>query len=527
MAKKPKEKQPKEKHPTVGQAFKTGKAVEHIFEAWLPLDWLARAEDPDFHADYSVEIVENGEPTAKQFRAQVKGRTAKLKDGKIKESFTSKHLLYYLKSPLPVFIFRIDPQTGTGNWLFIQRYLKEKKLADKLTKQENLTIEFDPTRNLEAKALFLDEVTKALKFMADECPGSPQAALAAHKLMLEMIDPNAEISIHATDKVLSYVINPKDNAKVTPTISGHFTEEVWQALQSGQPVSLRASELKANMPILQHLLDDAGDNEITVAKGVQKMSGSAQVTLEGADDFDVLQVNGEWTRTPTLLRFEGAIPESPLHLTSEWRGNDPAHFGNPEVTFGFKISQWAGQLLLHLAHFDDFKRFFENRPLRIRFLARGQEMYRGRVEAPEFSSDEWLAKSIDWIGKLRQTATHFGQNPPFPSQGKFSELETTDVHVLVALATTGKCVQSFVDDTFDATGTFPGKLEPHPTELGWMKFLNQYKEFNFLGNRIDVGPFTYTWSDISLLKVTDLPNGQRILKWKGGKTGKLSLELPG
>lgn len=138
---------PEKKNSTVGQAYKTGKAVEQIFEAWLPLDWLLRVEDPDFHSDYTVEIVENGELTARQFRAQVKGRTAKLKDGKIKESLETKHLRYYLINPQPVFIFRIDPQTKTGNWLFIQRYLKERKLADKLDKQDNLTIEFDQTQS--------------------------------------------------------------------------------------------------------------------------------------------------------------------------------------------------------------------------------------------------------------------------------------------------------------------------------------------------------------------------------------------
>jgi hypothetical protein len=85
-------------------------------------------------------------------------------------------------------------------------------------------------------------------------------------------------------------------------------------------------------------------------------------------------------------------------------------------------------------------------------------MYRGKVEAPDFLSDEWLAESMEWIGKLRQTALFFGQNPLFPSQGDFSKLETTDVRVLVELATTGKCTQGFSGDTFNATGRFRGTI---------------------------------------------------------------------
>lgn len=52
--------------PTVGQTFKTGKHGELIFESWLPEDWIARKQSPDFFVDYYVEIVQRGEPTGKQ-----------------------------------------------------------------------------------------------------------------------------------------------------------------------------------------------------------------------------------------------------------------------------------------------------------------------------------------------------------------------------------------------------------------------------------------------------------------------------
>ena len=80
------------KNPTVGPAYKTGRAVELIFLGWLPPEWLPREEDPDFHVDYAVEIVKGGKPTGVHFRAQVKGRTAKPRNGRIVESFKTKHL---------------------------------------------------------------------------------------------------------------------------------------------------------------------------------------------------------------------------------------------------------------------------------------------------------------------------------------------------------------------------------------------------------------------------------------------------
>jgi hypothetical protein len=79
----------------------------------------------------------------------VKGRTAKPKKGQLKEKFETKHLRYYATCRDPVFLFRVDPETGSGNWLFIQRYLKQKSVAEKLTKQGSMKVAFAPKCNFE------------------------------------------------------------------------------------------------------------------------------------------------------------------------------------------------------------------------------------------------------------------------------------------------------------------------------------------------------------------------------------------
>lgn len=496
--------------------------MEQAFRAWLPPpDWLVRPRKPDFFIDYVVEVVENGEPTAKHFCAQVKGRTAKLKGGKLKESFATKHLQYYALCEQPVFIFRIDPVSKAGNWLFIQRYLKQNEVADKLAKQANLTIVFDPSQDLENQELFVKELAEAFKFMSDEFPGSPSAAAAAHKKKLEAIDPNVEVSVEATEKTTNVSIHPKEGAHV---ISANFSSEVLQALQSGQVVSVKASEVRSNMPIVQHILAEAGDAEITLTPDIPKMSGSAQISVEGEETSSVLHINGEWTPAPLRLRFEGALPEAPFHLESTWNRSDSPDLGNPQVTLGFKFSVWAGQPLQFLAHFDDLKKLFEGRPLMIKLLVRGREAYRGRVEVADFTPDRFLTQSLNWIDKLRHTSVLLGQNPPFPSEDRLADLDTPDARFLVQLATTGKWERSFAGETFEMAGEISQKLEPSEKEVGSFSLFNQYENVNFLGNLVKVGPLSHTWTGIHLLEAIGLPDGRQCLKWKGSEASRFAIE---
>jgi hypothetical protein len=518
---------PDKSNPTIGPAFVIGNAAELKFRSWIPREWLVRDRRPDFFIDFMVETSDGGEPTAKHFAAQVKGRTAKPKNGQIKEKFETKHLRYYATCRDPVFLFRIDPDTNSGNWLFIQRYLKQKGVAEKLTTQGTMKVAFDPDCSLENFDLFRKELDAGWKFMSDEFPGSPVAALAKRKEFLESLDPNVVIELTATDTGVKTIVNPKPGAATAgPNIAGHFSEEQWEALNSGQPVTIQASKLKVDNPLAQHLLSEAGDKEIAIQRGINfpKITGSAQITLEGVSNF-MLQLNGDWTMTPTRLSFEATLPEAPLRLKAVWIGEAPNKFGNPDVTFSFKYSNWAGQPLSHLAYFDDLKKLFENHPLRLRFLMRGQQLYTGKIESPDLSPGEWLAESVDWISKLKETAAYFGINPPFPGEGQLSNQTSVDVRMAVALATTGKCVLSYADRNFTATGVFPQAIEPHPTELGQMKFFNQYEELDFLGLRVKVGPMSLAWTNMFLIGVKEHKNGQKSLKWKGSSTGCLTLDL--
>ena len=468
-----------------------------------------------------------GEPTARHFGVQVKGHTAKPKRGQLKEKLETKHLRYYSSCRDPVFLFRIDPDTGAGNWVFIQRYLKQKGMAEKLGKQNTATIAFEPGHALEDQELFKKELVEAFKFMADEFPGTPTAAVTKRKEFLQSLDPNLAVDLTATEKGERMSIGPKPGSEAPgPMLTGQFSADQWQALNTGQPVTLIASELTADTPLIQQLLSELGDKEITISRGesVSRMSGTVQVSLEGVSDFS-LQVSGEWTISPHKLSFDGMLPETPFHLKSVWVGFDSPDLHYPDVALSFDYSKWAGQSLLQLAYFDDLRRLFENRPIHLRFMARGRHLYTGKVEAAQLAQGGRLAGSVEWIAKLQQVARHFKVDRLFPSADKLGDLTSVEAHALVSLAVTGKHSQSIVGSTFNVTGRFPNAREPYPTGLDIYSIPNYYREMDFLGHPLKAGPFTMTWTDILLVSVRDLSDGQKIVTWMGGRTGRLVIVL--
>lgn len=153
---------------TVSDSFEIDKAARSIFEAWLPGKWLPRKQDPDYHVDYRIEVVENGEPSGLNFQTQIKGRSIYKRAGKkLTEALKTKHLRYYLKCEEPVFVFLIDPVSHKGNWLFAQYYLQRNTTLKELRSKKTLTLHFNPQKSLQNLALFEDELKKAWAYMRD------------------------------------------------------------------------------------------------------------------------------------------------------------------------------------------------------------------------------------------------------------------------------------------------------------------------------------------------------------------------
>src|SRR2546428_463772 len=104
MMRKDKNNEPQ--HPTVGDSVETGEEAERLLIELLPKKWRWRKQIPDIFLDYKVEVVEEGEPTGRNFGIQIKGiEKVKRSPKELRYRMKRKPLLYYRdKAQLPVFI---------------------------------------------------------------------------------------------------------------------------------------------------------------------------------------------------------------------------------------------------------------------------------------------------------------------------------------------------------------------------------------------------------------------------------------
>lgn len=157
--------------------------------------WILREESPDYHIDYSAEIIQQDDPGGLRIQIQLKG-TEKPNKTKMEISFPMdvSILLYYRdKVRAPVFLVVVDTINSVGWFIFIQEYL------DRLPAgwEENTTkaIRIPITQKLAQADLFLEHAERGWKYMEEKYPGSPQAAIRKRAAELQRVDDRFEYNI--------------------------------------------------------------------------------------------------------------------------------------------------------------------------------------------------------------------------------------------------------------------------------------------------------------------------------------------
>lgn len=95
-----------------------------IFSQVIPSDWIIRDVVPDYGLDKSIEVVEKGIVTGKEFLVQVKG-TANIKflNNRVLCRLKVANLKYYFQRDIPVILVVVDINQKKCYWLFLQQYV--------------------------------------------------------------------------------------------------------------------------------------------------------------------------------------------------------------------------------------------------------------------------------------------------------------------------------------------------------------------------------------------------------------------
>lgn len=97
------------------------------FIALLPAAWIHRDENPDYHLDMQITVVEDGKLTNQVFWVQVKATENIAHYNEIVPcSIETRHLKHYESCRLPVVILLWVKPENTFYYLFAQQYIREK-----------------------------------------------------------------------------------------------------------------------------------------------------------------------------------------------------------------------------------------------------------------------------------------------------------------------------------------------------------------------------------------------------------------
>lgn len=518
-------------HPTVGNSDNVEEGARLFFESWLPFSWKKRKQVPDIHIDYRVEVVDNGEPTGLHFQAQVKGRSVHKRTAKkLSEPFKTKHLRYYMRCEEPVFLLLIDPFTKRGHWLFIQRYITENIPNVQLRRQKRLTIPFDSKRSCEDFATFDTELREAWKYMRDLHPGSPVAAILAEKLRLERLDPrfSVHISANPTSKQVRVApLKPSPEGMRLKFLKTPPMSAIRDFYEKGESFRIKATEIATeDLPILNAFLRELGDGEITIRDG-RTFKGCLQIAFEHNGENTTLQIDGEWHLALKKISFQGQLSEAPIkaHLTRE-RSED-LNSERAAIVFKFDWNAWASQPLLSLAYFPQIQKLVASKDFSLRSFIRGNEPWKVELFTVETVAAKKAMEALNWLERCRRVVQEFKFNPLFPADGATNELETDDVRLFVQLFEKGKYEQSHVGLTSEIEADIPSEAPQPLIEASRIELPEPVRYFNFLGEKLPLGPLRHVWTDVRLVKKRPLKYPRFALTWQGQPSSNYTIDYEG
>lgn len=516
-----------DKIPTIGPAAATGGKAEHIFEGAFPRpDWLTRKQSPDVFVDYFVEVVEKGEPTGRQFAAQVKGtQSRKGVAAPLKFSAKAKQVRYWLNDCLhPVFIFLIDVEKGTGHWLFLQKHVREQITKSALQKQTKITLRFSPDDSLQDMERFKATLVNAEKYVRDMHPGSVKSAILAEEERLKALYPGAAVSIAATNKHVKYHISQaasNSGGMKLKFLNSDKAAAVKSFLETGQSFEVKATEIQTDdSPALTKLLQELGDATIKI-QTAHKAKGCVQFTLmSSAASSPVMQIEGEWSLAPKRAVFKGQLSDAPLLIEYVRAFGKDETDQHCEIKFRFDFNAWQGQPLQALAYFSELRQLVHCSVFTTRCLIRGNQIWPPETLTVAEDGRAQLVEALEWLHKSIQTAKVLPVNPPFPPADSINPdgAESKNTQLMIKLIEAGIHEQNNNGEEVVMSSEGPSGESAFPVgkrELT-VNWTETFRLINFFGIEIPFGPLIHTWTDLELVATRPLSDVRTEMTFKGG-----------
>jgi hypothetical protein len=487
-----------EQHETESRAKK-------IFEAALAEDLVHRAQVPDYHVDYAVELFARGNPSGRQIAVQLKGtRQLKLTADGSHISFRMKtdDLKYYVRRPDPIFLVVVDVPRSKCHYLFLQRFIREQ-LAKGWRQQKSNVVHVPLANDLVKLRQFKQAAIEAQSYLtADRLP----AALAAQKRKYERIDPRIQVAIKATTEGIGYQLNAREAFDFSIVLKGDpekVAAQMRDLIERGIPLAIKATDLDfEGAPLLKHLVEQAARERFG---GQIRLHASrefrASVVIQAVDSNDSLKVQidmgAKGEGGTAEIRIHAELPDAPLAMLFKWFILDGSFTPAPTFSSKFLLSRWCGKPIRYLPHFDPLLSLLEaisdGCDMVINCIWEGNRLFAGRVANAVLKGkcDQVLAY-LRLYAKAREIAAFLNADPKMPFDLTVDDLRAfEDLHwrLLERTITPGSMTIGLgvLRDKFDqfVHDADQGKLAP-----AVLKFEDEIA--TFLGKSYSVGPAEYT-----------------------------------
>lgn len=523
------------KHATVGKTFEIDQRAVKTFLSWLPDGWLARKQDPDIFNDYEVEIVEHGEPTGLCFIAQIKGFEENTNGQKpLSYSFKTKHLKYYLeRSQHPVFLFLINVTRREGFWLFAQKHLKEKVTPKILDGQQSVTVHFFTEDNLENSTKFKCLLSEAERYVRDLHPGSIQAAFLKRKAELESKDPRCSVAISIQNGKEHILVSPKEPFSFNLKVHNLNLEDWRNVFERGTKLELPSKGFEIEgAPLLEYLTKLRGD-KLAIQFGSCHPASVHFICNQGAVT-KTIPVEGQIKVGTKFLSFEGRLSNSPLKVIFEVSLSAIQNADTFQTEIIYSPSNWAGQRILWLSHFDQIKTFTESfsdsRGPTAEIFIYGNSVVSCDLGGESSPMTQKMSYSIDWFGKCRWLANHYQVNPIFPELDKLTKEQMEGVVELFELLSQSKVISpapfvkaAFVAETIGVENVVHEDV--HFLKDGILNFTLLEKNVDFFGASVPVGAISCSLTDMKLAGKNLQADGKMELVFEGSEGTKQTTTL--
>ena len=524
------------------------KLAQNVLNDSLPPGWLIRKQDPDVHIDYFVEIDDNSEPSGLTFGVQLKGTgSPRYSKGFIKVSLKTKHLSYYLdRVRQPVFLVAVDIKKKKGYWIFIQKWeedeLKERHWRD----QNKITVKIPLLNSLSDNKRLRESVSKAEIYMRELWPSSIPSAIKHEKKSLESLDNRIMVNISYEGGKTAYQLQAKEpfNVDLQFRSSSKIKNKFDELIERGKSATFSDREFIGfkGSPLLEEIFGKGKKGALVIKPGRQVHASLiiSSVDLRQKDKIVIYGVEGHMHSGTKEARFEGHLKESPLKINLALP-IPPSLEDNPlEVNIGFDSSEWQGQPMLTLPHFEKLKDFFafiqEGLYIRIICEIKGNQLFTATSDTKiEQSFMEYTVRHLNLLEKVRIIAGETNINPLYPKNGFITKDDFETILLLYDLIKKGEYRQSGNGVNFRATllpnDNFFQKVDKSDVEnfSGPLIVEPKDQEFSLFGKEFEFGLLQYTLTNpIYLSKKTqdiEQANKESVnAEWAGGIDSELIIK---